>query len=123
MSRPSIGAAWPLDGLLQDVALSGSERAYTGQGPFRNVRRPSLEAAWLEVDFIDPEEDRLAHSRICMARGPGIYSFITLDFWPEDAGRAHKVWNGVIDTLKLDERRNLSLDGRAQPPPPKFSMN
>ena len=92
-----------LTDLIEDAALSKDSRGLTNRGPFREAKRHNLEAAWLEVDFIDPNEDRKAHSRICLARGPGVYTFITIDFWSEDYSQANRVWNGVLGTLKLGE--------------------
>ena len=92
-----------LTDLIEDAALSKDSRGLTNRGPFREAKRRDLELVWLEVDFIDPTEDRKAHSRICLARGPGVYSFITIDFWPEDRRKVNSVWNGVLGTLKLGE--------------------
>ena len=92
-----------LTDLIEDAALSKDSRGLTNRGPFREAKRRDLELAWLEVDFIDPDENRKAHSRICMARGPGVYSFITIDFWPEDRRKVNSVWNDVLGTLKLGE--------------------
>ena len=112
----------PLVNLIEDCALSEDSRGITNRGPFQEGKRADLETAWLEVDFHDPGEDRPAHSRVCMARGPGIYSLITMDFWPEDAPRAHKVWDCVMDTLKLGGE-TLNLDGSKQTPLRRLSMN
>ena len=100
--------------LIDEAVLSEDPRKLTERGPFQELRRATLEAAWLEAGFTDPGENRKAHSRIGMARGPGAYSLITLDFWPEHAGRAHQVWDGVLNSLKLDgdSRGRLTLDGR-----------
>ena len=92
-----------LTDLIEDAALSSDSRGLTHRSPFREAKRRDLELAWLEVDFIDPNEDRKAHSRICLARGTGVYSFITIDFWPEDRRQVNSVWNGVLGTLKLGE--------------------
>ncbi len=113
----------PLSQLIEDAALSHDSRDMTGRSPFHEVRRATLEMAWLEVDFVDPAENRPAHSRICMARGPGAYALITLDFWTEDAARAYKVWDSALNSLKLDStsRDRLNLDGSHRPP--KLSLN
>ena len=108
--------------LLEDSAIEGDTRGLTNRGPFQERKRRDLEAVWLEVDFHDPGEDRLAHSRMCVARGPGVYTFITLDFWPEDAPRAQGVWECVMDTLKLGGE-TLNLDGTVQTPLRRLSMN
>ena len=112
----------PLTKLIEDSALGGDTRGTTNRGQFQHSWRDDIEMAWLEVDFHDPGEDRLAHSRISLSRGPGIYAFITLDFWPEDAHRAHKVWDCVMETLKLGGE-TLNLDGSKQSPLRRLSMN
>ena len=113
----------PLPLLVEISALAGDSRGITGRGPFQELRRATLEAAWLEVDFIDPTENRSAHSLIGMARGPAAYALLTLDFWTEDGPRARRVWDSVIGSLKLDgtSRDRLNLDG--SPRVPKLSMN
>ena len=113
--------------LIEECSLAADSRGITSRGPFQEWQRgkegkDKLEAAWLEVDFHDPGENRPAHSRVCMARGPGVYSFITMDFWPEDSPRAHKVWDCVMDTLKLGGE-TLNLDGSKQTPLRRVSMN
>ena len=113
----------PLPVLIERTALSGDSRGITSRGPYQELRRATLEAAWLEVDFTDPTENRPAHSRIALARGPGAYALITFDFWTEDGDRARPVWDSVLASLKLDgnNRNRLNLDG--SPRLPKFSMN
>ena len=110
----------PLPQLIEETALSHDHRGLTHRGPFHQMRRATLEAAWVEVSFTDPEEDRMAHSRICQARGPSAYALITMDFWPEDASRARGVWDGVLNTLKLDggNRGRLTTSGHDRPPSP-----
>ena len=106
--------------LIDDVALSEDPRGLTERDRFHEMRRATLEAAWLKVSFTDPGENRKAHSHICLARGPAAYSFITMDYWPEDARRARKVWNTVLNTLKLDgsNQGRLTLGGYDRPPKP-----
>jgi hypothetical protein len=113
----------PLPQLVEDAALSGDPRGLTGRGPFHHFRRATLEGVWLEVDFIDDTENRPAHSRICMARGPGAYALITMDFWVDDSERARPVWEAAIETLKLDgtSRDRLNIDGSHRPR--KLSLN
>ena len=113
----------PLTQLIEDSALSRDSRGITDRGPFHEMRRATLEVAWLQVDFTDPAENRLAHSRIGIARGPAAHALITMDFWPEHIARARKVWDGALNSLKLDgnSRDSLNLDGSHKPR--KLSMN
>ena len=113
----------PLPLIIENAALSDDNRGITNRGPYQELRRSTLEAAWLEVDFMDTTENRSAHSRIGMARGPGAYALITLDFWTEDGDRARSVWDSVMASLKLDgnSRGRLNIDGSVRVP--KLSMN
>ena len=113
----------PLPVLIEKSALADDDRGITRQGPYEQFRRATLEAAWLEVDFMDANEGRPAHSRICMARGPGAYALITMDFWSEDGDRARKVWSSVMSSLKVDgtSRDTLNLDGSLRAP--RLSLN
>ena len=58
-----------------------------------------------------------------MARGPGAYALITMDFWVDDSERARPVWEAAIETLKLDgtSRDRLNIDGSHRPR--KLSLN
>ena len=93
----------PLSDLLENTVLTSDERGVTRTGRNRRLRRPNLEAEWLEVDFFDSSQDRWAKSRMCLARGNGIQAFITMDYWPEDAPTVRKVWDDVLRSLKLGE--------------------
>ncbi len=106
-----------LSQLVDDTAVSHDHRGLTGHTPYQEMKRANLEAAWLEASFHDPGEDRKAHTRICMARGPGAYALITMEFWPEHAARGRKVWKNVLDSLKLDanSKDRLTLDGHHRP--------
>ena len=57
----------PLSDLLENTALSSDERGITRSGSNRRIRRPNLEVEWLEVDFFDPDQNRKAKSRMCLA--------------------------------------------------------
>ena len=113
----------PLVQLIEDAALSSESRDITDRGPIHEMRRSTLEMAWIQVDFNDPAEDRLAHSRIGIARGPAAHALLTLDFWPEHIARARKVWDGALKSFKLDanSRNSLNIDGSHKPR--KLSLN
>ena len=103
---PPIRGDWsqlPLADLIENAVLASDERGVTRKGDNRRLLRPNLEAEWLEVDFVDPNENRKAHSRICLARGNGIQTLITMDYWPEDAATVRRVWDNVLRSLKLGE--------------------
>ena len=110
--------------LLEDVALSDDPRNLTERGPIPRdaARQPGGDVVGGRVHGRGGKsKGSLAY---LLGQGPCLaYSFITMDFWADDAARARKVWNTVLDTLKLDGRNQdrLTLDGRQQPP--KLSMN
>lgn len=76
----------PLSQLVASV-IEGDEREILSKGQIIDVKREDLEMSWIELSFVDPNEKREAFSRICLGRGSGIQSLITLDFWPEDRTR------------------------------------
>ena len=86
---------------MEHAVLADDNRHRTRRGPMLKVQRRDLEYAWLEIDFIDPTEKRKAHSRQCLARGGNVQAFITMEYWPEDHAVANKVWNDVLESLKL----------------------
>ena len=72
-------------------------------GKLRLANSPSFEAAWRQVAYIDKEENRKLISRTCIARATSTCGVITLDFWPEYASRANRVWRLMLATLKIGE--------------------
>lgn len=82
-----------------------------GQDPVSHVLRPGLEIVWTEVRRMDPEEHRESRHRHLFARGKGtdrgyerdILPFITMDFWPEDAGRCKLVWKELVRSLRVGQ--------------------
>ena len=60
---------------------------------------------WAEMDFIDPVEKRLAHTRLCyaMKTSVALMSIIAMDYWHDHSDRARRAWSDVLGTLKLGE--------------------
>jgi hypothetical protein len=96
-------SALPLTKLLDDAVLKDDPRDLTLRRTPKIVRRPDLELAWVESQFIDPNEKREARTRSCLARGNDIQALITFDYWPEHVQRFVPVWNEVLRTLRLGE--------------------
>lgn len=89
--------------LLDDVVVSDDSRALTVRRATKIIQQSNLELAWFEASFLDPNEERDARTRACLARGSDIQAFITFDFWPEHRQRIVPVWNEVLRTLRLGE--------------------
>ncbi len=83
------------------VAFKDDKRQLTMNGAIVQPTREDLELAWAEYTFDDPHEQRPAFTRVCIARGSGIQTLITLDFWPEDADRLAPIWDEVMRTVEL----------------------
>jgi len=100
----------PLAGLADDLDPDEDDDLL-GQDPVSHVLRPGLEIVWTEVRRLDPEEKREARHRHLFARGRGtdrgyereILPFITMDFWPEDAGRCKIVWTELVRSLRVGQ--------------------
>ncbi len=88
--------------LMDNTVLADDTRRRT-RGPMLGACRGNLEYLWLEMDFMDPAEKRKARSRACLARGGNVQAFITMEYWPEDRRVADKVWNDMLESLKLAE--------------------
>ncbi len=86
---------------LMEVALQDDPRQFLSRGKIIETDRPHLELAWQELRFIEQNEHREAICRICLSRGYGIQSLITLDYWPEHEPQLCTVWKDVIDSLEL----------------------
>ena len=86
-----------------DATIGGDEREITPIGEVQHVRRQDLELVWREYIFIDPNEQREARSRACLARAGTLLPFITMDFWPEHTDRFSPVWHEVLRSLRLGQ--------------------
>jgi hypothetical protein len=107
----------PLSELIKDVTDENrsipKDRASRGRkhkdaskvGTPLTIKLGNLEMAWVQTEFIDPGEKRLAYSRTAITRDPkaSIHAVLTFSYWPEDADRATAVWNDVMGTLKMGE--------------------
>lgn len=65
------------------------------------VPRQTARIVWVELEFMDPDENRPAFSRICVALGSQIRCLVTMEFWPEDRDRCHRIWEEMLRTLTL----------------------
>lgn len=91
----------PLSDLLESV-VTDDHRRLVALGGIKRVRRDNLRLVWRETSFTDPVEKREARSRICIGIGTGVQCLITMEYWPEDAGRATPVWDEALRTLQLE---------------------
>ncbi len=104
----------PLDSLLTN-SLKGDERPVTAESEPALITRPGVEIAWQETSFIDPEENRAARTRACLARGADVHTLITMDFWVDQAERGVRAWDELVRTLRLGQYIKDPLQG-----PPVF---
>jgi hypothetical protein len=86
---------------LIPTALLGDTRPVTARGQIVAVARDDLEAAWIEIRFVDPQEHREALSRLAIARGSNLQALITFDFWAEDRERLIPIWDEVMRSVEL----------------------
>lgn len=100
---PADWSGLPLPRLLEDCYIKPAAADIISHTPFQQWQRPEdqTHAVWTEAGFHDENENRPALQRVCLGRGPGVHCLITMNFWPEDAGRAAEVWNSAMNTLKL----------------------
>jgi hypothetical protein len=99
--------------MLEEVGLKEDHRnPFWRSGVTEVKREDGLEYAWAEIAFTDPVEQRVAYSRICVARRRNIQPLITLDYWEEDAGTVIPAWEEVLRTLRLAEP--LTQEGHAR---------
>jgi hypothetical protein len=78
-------------------------RGSTLRGEVVDVHRADLDLAWAEVEFIDPNENRPARSRTCLARASNVQPLITFDFWVDQAATLEPVWDEVLRSLRVAE--------------------
>ena len=112
-SRPAVDwSDLPLTHLLEN-AVGIDERGVLNRGRVHESRGRDLEVVWQQVEFMDTNEDRKAYSRHCLARGPRVHAYVTLDFWPEHASLANRVWRDMLASLRIGEYiEDPTLSGR-----------
>lgn len=97
---PADWTGLPLGPLLADLAAQDG-REVLERGDVNSFQRSGLEVAWTEVRFRDPNANREAFSRTCLARKSTVQVLITLDYWVDDAPRLIPVWDEVLSSLRL----------------------
>ena len=108
------GTDWrslPLAELFEAVTDVGHQEVIA-RGPAQHEERPGLELAWRETRYVDPGENREAHSCTLVARGADIHAVITISWWPEDAARFAPVWDELLRSLRLGEYRDATTGRR-----------
>lgn len=98
---PANWSGLPLRDLIP-AAISGDHRGIRSRGEIQEATHGDVEIAWIESLFIDKqEEEREAHTRLCLARCGNIQAIITMEFWTEDTERASAAWHTVLETLEM----------------------
>jgi|SRR5579875_2219287 len=93
-----------------EAAMPRGDPEEIDRDPIVSSKRGGLEIAWMERRFTDSTEQRMAHSRICVARHGDIQILITFNFWPEDAPRLGPVWDEALRSLRLGEYMALPVE-------------
>jgi hypothetical protein len=91
----------PLSQLILQSTAAEDSCGRIREADVRNVDRPDMELVWAETTYIDPGQQRKAHSRICLARGSNLQVLITLAFWADDAYGLSVVWDEILRSLRL----------------------
>jgi hypothetical protein len=99
---PDVADSFGLD-RIAIAAATGDPRALIQTAPVVQTRRGSLELAWADFRFTDPEANREARSRLCFARGSGLYALFTFEFWQDESEKFSPIWDHVMDTLAIGE--------------------
>jgi len=99
---PEVTDRFELGALVRSAA-QGDSRGLHQTSDLCQIRRPSIELAWVEFQFTDLDLKHEARSRLCFARGAGVSALITLEFWQEDSERFIPIWDHVMNTLSLGE--------------------
>lgn len=106
-------SAFPVAELLREITLEESDcRPITRRGSIIRIFRPPLEAAWIQMHFVDAIQRREACTRVCLARGGRTLATIVFDFWPEDEVRLHFAWTTLLETLAVGDYIEDPVTGR-----------
>ncbi len=91
----------PLSQLILQTVTDEDGCGRIREADLHPIDRQDLEMVWAETTFVDPIQQRKAHSRICLARGSNIQVLITFAFWADDASKLAAVWDEVLHSLRL----------------------
>lgn len=97
---PADYSLFPLAATLKKIAKE-DKRNVVAVGEVITLNRQTARVVWIELKFIDSNEDREAFSRICVAIGSNIQCLITFDYWADQADRLTPVWDEVLRSLTL----------------------
>jgi hypothetical protein len=64
-------------------------------------RNDGIELAYAENRYIERKEQRLAFSRLAVARSAGVYCLITCSFWADQQATFEPVWKEALRSLTL----------------------
>ncbi len=105
---------FPLERVLKEIA-ERDERNVLEVGEVITVPRQTARIVWIQLKFLDDQENRVAYSRICVGIGSGVQSLITSEFWVEDSDRIIPIWDHVIRSLTLGLYISDPTTGNAMP--------
>lgn len=77
-----------------------------------NAPREDLEVAWVERQIMNTIKHRLACSRMLMARGWGVISFLSLEYWEDASAQFVPVWEELVRSLELGRQIDDLLKGQ-----------
>jgi hypothetical protein len=92
---------FPLADMLVDEMKRDERNPFFVWNKAIEFRRARVRAAWGEIRFIDPNEHREAHSRVCRALFSNVLALVTFDYWEADAAHMTPVWNTVMETMVM----------------------
>jgi len=102
----------PLELYMREIAEFDPRVLADVGGDFVRVRRPPLEAGWVESHLTDPRDGREISKRICFARAGCTRALIAFQSWLEDRARMDAVWETVLDTLAVGDYLEDIATGR-----------
>ncbi len=91
---------FPLAHTVKKVATA-DRRDVIEQGEVITLKRQTARIAWIQIKFLDSQENREAYSRICVGLGSNIQCLITFDYWVDQAEKLTPVWDEVMSSLVL----------------------
>ncbi len=85
----------------------------TARGNLVDASRPDIEIMWREYSYQDPDEQREAYRRVCLARSDEIQALLTFEFFPEEAEKSDAAWREILGSLELGKYASDAAIGDA----------